>query len=162
MPYLIDGHNLIGAMPDIHLDDCDDERKLIEHLQALGSRIRMSGVVYFDRRAPGQRKGWRTGMLKVRFISTHSSADQAIINHLERLGREAHNYTVVSSDHEIQRAARRAGARILSSHTFIQKLNETREPEGALEKPPPPTDEAEINRWQQLFQGPPDGQGPLD
>ena len=153
MPYLIDGHNLIGAMPDICLDELDDERRLIERLQAYGSRIRKTGIVYFDRRAPGQRKGWRAGMLSVRFISAPSTADHAIITHLERLGGEAHNYTVVSSDHEIQRAARRAGARVLSSQAFVHQLQEIPEKDDSLEKPHPPTNEVEIDEWMQLFQG---------
>jgi hypothetical protein len=35
MPFLIDGHNLIGALPDLDLDDPDDEARLVERLQRL-------------------------------------------------------------------------------------------------------------------------------
>ena len=35
MLYLIDGHNLIGQMPGLSLDDPHDEAKLVERLKQL-------------------------------------------------------------------------------------------------------------------------------
>jgi S-adenosylhomocysteine hydrolase len=32
MPYMIDGHNLIGKLPDISLDDPNDEALLVQKL----------------------------------------------------------------------------------------------------------------------------------
>ena len=34
MSLIIDGHNLIGILPDIQLDQPDDERRLLERLRA--------------------------------------------------------------------------------------------------------------------------------
>ena len=33
MPYLIDGHNLIACLPDISLDDPNDEAQLVNKLK---------------------------------------------------------------------------------------------------------------------------------
>ena len=38
MPFLIDGHNLIGRMPGISLDDPDDEARLVAQLRAFCAR----------------------------------------------------------------------------------------------------------------------------
>ncbi|MBL8045607.1 MAG: hypothetical protein JNL09_03645, partial [Anaerolineales bacterium] len=49
MPFLIDGHNLIGKMPGLRLDDPDDERQLVQFLRAYLARVKKSGTVVFDR-----------------------------------------------------------------------------------------------------------------
>lgn len=38
MHWLIDGHNLIGKMPTLHLDDPHDEEKLVQILQQYRAR----------------------------------------------------------------------------------------------------------------------------
>ena len=49
MHYLIDGHNLIGALPDISLEDPDDEVKLILVLRSWAvARRRREVTVIFD------------------------------------------------------------------------------------------------------------------
>ncbi len=40
MPLLIDGHNLIGRLPDLRLDDPDDEAKLVARLRTYCARTR--------------------------------------------------------------------------------------------------------------------------
>ncbi len=49
MSFIIDGHNLIGVMPDINLADPDDEHRLLARLRAY--RARSGGpslIVFFD------------------------------------------------------------------------------------------------------------------
>jgi hypothetical protein len=53
MPFIIDGHNLIAALPDLDLSDPEDERKLVEILQGFCSRTNRRATVYFDRGVPG-------------------------------------------------------------------------------------------------------------
>ena len=56
MSYIIDGHNLIGVMPDIHLRQPDDEERLVARLQSYQARM---GEACMDR-GPGHlvtRKG---------------------------------------------------------------------------------------------------------
>jgi len=138
MPYMIDGHNLIGAMPGHRLEDPDDEANLIARLQKFCAASGKAATVYFDRRSPGRADRLRVGRLTVRFVAESSSADQAILAHLRRLRGDARNWTVVSSDGEVAAAARRAGAKALMSASFLRQLDGTTSPGHPPEKPDSP------------------------
>jgi hypothetical protein len=107
MPYIIDGHNLIPKIPGISLDEIDDENQLIELLQEFCRRERKRVEVYFDNAPPGGARARSFGSVTAR---------------LDRLGGSARNYTVVSSDHAVQAAARAKRARVLSSEEFAVYL----------------------------------------
>jgi len=83
MPYLIDGHNLITRVPDIRLDDPDDEARLISLLRTFCARTGRGVTVYFDHRAPGSENPPSVGGLSVHFVPTswtsYSSVEKAII-----------------------------------------------------------------------------------
>ena len=55
MPLLIDGHNLIGRLPDLRLDDPQDEAKLVARLRVYHARTGKRVTVVFDRGLPGGR-----------------------------------------------------------------------------------------------------------
>lgn len=154
MPYIIDGHNLIGAMKDIRLDDPDDEVRLVGELKRFCARTRRRVTVYFDRGVPGLRAPQEAGGLSIRFISAPRSADQAISQHLLRLKGAARNWTVVSSDQEVQSSARRAGARPLSSEAFVRHMQMPYKGIDDREKPGADMTEAELKEWQNLFRKP--------
>jgi uncharacterized protein len=151
LPFIIDGHNLIGAMKKIRLDDPDDEARLVVELRRFCARSRRQVTLYFDRGAPGLQSPGDAGGLSIRFVRSPRSADQAIAQHLARLKGSARNWTVVSSDQEVQTAARRAGARPMSSAEFARLLasSDTGSAEG--EKPAADMTEDEINEWQKMF-----------
>ena len=151
MPYLIDGHNLIASLPDIQLDDPDDEVRLIERLSKFCARVGKEATVYFDRSALGLQDPIRLGSVTARFVIEPQTADQAIASHLRHLGGEAGNWSVVSSDHAVQRAAKHAGARVLNSKEFSYLLNPTPFKSERPEKPSAPDSEEEIAAWEQLF-----------
>lgn len=153
MPYIIDGHNLIGALPDISLGDAEDERELMAKLQASLSQLRKRAVVYFDRRAPGAKGALHTPNIQVRFIGRPKTADDAIRRHIKALGREAPNWTVVSTDWELRDLARRSGAVSMTSQEFATLMSRRQgpDPDGGAEKPSPPTSEGEIAAWERLF-----------
>ena len=89
MPYIIDGHNLIPHIPGLSLKDLDDEKSLIVLLQNFASQRRSILEVYFGG-APPARTGIQThGLVRAHFITRDSTADQAIKNHLSRLGKSA-------------------------------------------------------------------------
>ena len=98
MPYLIDGHNLIGKMAGISLEDPEDEAKLVHMLRAYFSRRATKATVYFDRGMPGRQDSPTVAGVSARFIAPPATADAAIEGHLGRLGRQARNWTVVSSE----------------------------------------------------------------
>ena len=126
MPYLIDGHNLIPKL-GLRLDSLDDEAELIIRLQEF-CRLRRSLLeVYFDGAPPGQARTRKAGVVNVHFIPQGSSADAAIENRLTRLGKSARNWTVVSSDGRVQRAARAVHAGVLSSEEFSREMSRVKE-----------------------------------
>jgi predicted RNA-binding protein with PIN domain len=148
MPYLIDGHNLIGTFPGLMLSDPEDERKLLEVLEEFGRFTRRKAVVYFDRGQPGMGSPFISGrMVKAHFIFPPRRADDAIIDFL-RGHSDARHYTVVSSDAEIRTKARRAGAKVVSSEEFAREVLSVPR---TLGKEKPPEGPEDIENWLDLF-----------
>lgn len=151
--YLIDGHNLIPHVAGLSLRDLDDEQRLLERLAAFCRRTRCRAEVYFDGAPPTQARRFSLGgRLTVIFVRRGRTADAAIHARLRRLGRAARNVIVVSSDREVQAAARSYGAQVIDSATFARRM---RAVEGApaheeAEKPAavPPD---EVEEWLRLF-----------
>ncbi len=149
MPYLIDGHNLIGKIPGIHLDEMDDEKALIELLQEYCQINRKQVEVYFDHSASGHARANVHGAVTARFVRSGETADQAIARHLKRLGKEAANWTVVTSDGEVLNAAKRARSRAISAEEFAHELLSSKP--GAKETREPNLSDDEIDDWLEIF-----------
>ena len=152
MPYLIDGHNLIPKL-GLRLDSMDDEQELIAILQEYARIERKKQVeVYFDGAPPSHSGTSRQGTVNAHFVSLGMTADDAIRKRLKKIGKSARNWTVVSSDRQVQTEARFAGANIISSDEFAKKLKEARN-----SAPKPANDrklsQQEVNDWLKLFEG---------
>jgi predicted RNA-binding protein with PIN domain len=147
MPFLIDGHNLIGQTPGLRLDDPDDEQKLIELLRNYLARVRKKGAVIFDRGLPGGAAKWSSAALEVRFAPAPKTADDLI---LERLRREKNprGLTVVTSDRDVANAARHVGASVKDSAVFAREMlappPASRQKESGLSA-------AEVEAWEEEF-----------
>src|SRR3990172_1818106 len=113
MLYLIDGHNLIGAIPDIHLHQADDEEALIRRVGAFCAAAGSTAEIYFDKAAPGFAGQRNHGSVRAVFVPVGRTADAAIRSRLGQLGRSARNYTVISSDRQVQAEARSSGAAVM-------------------------------------------------
>ena len=155
MPYLIDGHNLIPKIPGLNLRIMDDEIQLIQRLQEFCRRSGKQVEVYFDRAPAGQARVQSYGKVKVRFVRTGRTADDAIIARLHSLARSAKNWTVVSSDRQVQAAARASQASVMSSDEFAGYLSfsdqeENRDPGVNADIS---LDDTEIDEWLELFGG---------
>jgi len=125
MPYLVDGHNLIPKL-GLRLDSMDDELELIAILQEFCRLERRQVEVFFDG-APAAHSGTRKlGAVTAHFVRLGASADDAIRTRLKRLGRSARNWTVVTSDRQVQADANTARAEILSSESFAGMVKHTR------------------------------------
>jgi predicted RNA-binding protein with PIN domain len=152
MPYLVDGHNLIPKL-GLRLEDLDDEQDLVDRLQQF---CRLSGrgqvEVYFDNAPAGQPAHRRSGQVTAHFVRHPMIADEAIRLRLERLGRAARNWSVVSSDHLVQAEARRRGAKVVSSEEFARTVLETLR-EGPASSAPgeKKMTERELEEWMKLF-----------
>jgi predicted RNA-binding protein with PIN domain len=150
MTYLIDGHNLIPHIPGLSLTDLEDEQALIDRLQAFCGKRRKRAEIYFDQAPPG-RAGQRSfGLVSAHFVQQGMTADEAIRRRLDRLGKAAANWTVVSSDHQVQAEARSHRARVISSSDFAREI-EDQGPGGNGPEGQRKLSEEEIKRWMRLF-----------
>jgi len=150
MPYIIDGHNLIPKI-GLRLDSMDDELELIAILQEFCSLERKQVEVYFDG-APAPHAGTRKlGTITAHFVRLGTTADDAIRNRLKKMGKTAKNWTVVSSDHQVQAEARAARADVLSSESFTAMLKQARDsaPKLANDRK---LSQQEVNDWLKLFE----------
>jgi predicted RNA-binding protein with PIN domain len=121
MPFLIDGHNLIGRMPSLSLADPDDEQKLIELLRAYLLRSGKTGTVVFDHGLPGGAARWSNAVLEVRFAPLPKTADDVIRDRLIK-ERNPAALIVVTADRELALAAQQAGARVRRPADFARDL----------------------------------------
>jgi uncharacterized protein len=151
MPFLIDGHNLIPKL-GLSLNSFDDELELVERLNEF-CRISRKGQVevYFDNAQPGTPETRKMGLVAAHFVRRPLIADEAIRQRLEKLGKVAKNWSVVSSDHRVQVEARSAGAKVITSDEFAATVIDT------LRSGPPSTvkqgkmSERELEEWLKLF-----------
>jgi predicted RNA-binding protein with PIN domain len=155
MPYLIDGHNLIPKL-GLRLDLPDDETELIGILQEFSRLSRSTCEVYFDGAPAGGINTKKYGAVTAHFIRLGTTADSAIKSRLDKLGRGARNWIVVSSDREVQGAARAAHAVVVSSDEFGSQLKKLGRPSGEKPSPGKPSGESklsseEIDEWLKLF-----------
>ena len=158
MSYIIDGHNLIPKIPGLSLSDPNDEMRLVERLQRYCARRNTRAEVYFDRAAAGSAGRRHFGAVTAVFVREGRTADQAIAARVRKLGKQARNWVVVSSDHEVQRAARWAGARVMRSEAFAAELGAPSSAAAGEEKPAALSDE-ELDEWLRLFGEEGDGEG---
>jgi uncharacterized protein len=150
MPYLIDGHNLIPKL-GLRLDSVDDEQQLISRLQEFCRLRRAQADVYFDGAPPGQASRRSLGAVTAFFVSRGSSADSAIETRLARLGKAVRNWTVVSSDGRVQRAARAVHAAVLSSEEFALEMSTTQAVSASMSKQKATLSPNEVEEWLDFF-----------
>lgn len=149
MSYLIDGHNLIPKL-GLRLDSIDDEMELVTILQEFCRLQRRTAEVYFDGAPAGQSGTQKFGMVTAHFVRLGATADNAIKARLIKLGREARNWIVVSSDHEVQNSAKGAHANFTSSDSFAGQLKHTRQsaPKAVIERN---LSTEEVDEWIKFF-----------
>lgn len=146
MPFLIDGHNLIPHT-GLHLDDPDDEQKLIVLLRGYLVRVQKKGTVIFDRGLPGGAARWSNHALEVRFAPSPRPADDVIMDRLRR-EKNPRGLTVVTSDRVVADFALSRGAQVKGSaefaHEMLAKPHTPRAKETGLSA-------EEVARWEEEF-----------
>lgn len=150
MPILIDGHNLIGRLSQLSLQDPDDEEKLVRLLRSYRARTGKAITVVFD---PGgtfalSQKRRRGGIETV--FAPHGSSADAVIAKRVRRSRNPRDWLVVTSDRDLAETVARQGARVRSAEDFAQEL-------GALRDSTPdwkdvPLSDEEVEKWLSLFE----------
>ncbi|MGQ9904586.1 MAG: NYN domain-containing protein [Anaerolineae bacterium] len=156
MPFLIDGHNLIGQMPDLSLSDPNDEDKLIARLKQFADRANKRITVVFDpsptdttpRIGHGRA---RIGNLTVLYALPGNKADDVIRNMVGEI-KDKQGWIVVTSDAAVANFTRMTGIRVESSTDFIKRLRAALSERPSAEKPQPSS--REIDKWADVFKEP--------
>jgi predicted RNA-binding protein with PIN domain len=158
MHYLIDGHNLIAKMPDISLDDPNDEVKLVLRLQSWAAARRQRRItVIFDGGLPGGKSlHFSNAAVKVLFASVGNTADALLIKRIRKV-KNPPEYTLVSSDQQIIAEAKARRMPYLRSEAFVVELGEEKRKESvSVPATPdaadnPQISEDEVAEWLDLF-----------
>ena len=164
MPLLIDGYNLLNATGIVGRGGTPSlGRSRLALLNFLAASIdpRELGhtTVVFDAHGapPGLPRTVQHGPLLVRFAPKNQTADE-VIEDLIHSDFAPRRLVVVSSDHEIQRAARRRRAKAVGSDTWYSDLIRARrqreeESADAPVRPAVPLLEEDVSYWLRQFGG---------
>jgi predicted RNA-binding protein with PIN domain len=157
MPLLIDGHNLIGQIPGLSLADPDDEGDLVMLLRRYTTAQRgRKVVVVFDHGVYGHPQTLDGYGVSCYFARSPQDADAQLIKRIRALKRPR-DWTLVTSDRQIARAAEEHGVRVISSHVFARQLLAPARPAATQEEQRDiRLSEAEIEKWLRLFGEEPD------
>ena len=152
MPLLIDGHNLIGQIPGLSLADPDDEGDLVMLLRRYTTARRgRKIVVVFDHGVYGHAQTLDGYGVSCHFARSPQDADAQLIKRIRALKRPR-DWTLVTSDRQVARAAEEYGVRVISSHVFARQLLAPASPTVApAEQRDISQSEAQIDEWMRLF-----------
>ena len=152
MPLLVDGHNLIGQMPGLKLSDADDEGELVMLLRRYSTAKRSRQVVVvFDHGVYGHPQTLDGYGVSCYFARSPQDADAQLIKRIRALKRPR-DWTLVTSDRQVARAAEDHGVRVIGSHTFARQLIAPARPAATQpEQRDVRLSEAEIAEWLRLF-----------
>jgi len=161
--FLIDGYNLWWASEDIGPDNETGtleaaRQSLIQWLlDTLTAELAKKTVVVFDAKKP---PGNRTNLfnyqgLLVHFAVGYPDADTLMESYID-VHTAPRNLTVVSSDHRVQRAAKRRRAQAIDSNVWYQRINHEMKAKRVAQKtdrskPNQKLEEFEVNAWLQNF-----------
>lgn len=160
MQLLIDGHNLVGKVPDLSLADFDDEEKLIDMLRKYAARRtrnrrasrRVRIVVVFDSGSPGGRSHALSGggVESIFAADGYTNADRILIERI-REAKRPQEWTLVSGDREVQREAKRRRMPIIESADFAKKLLPSQSKSPPKPKDNKPEHEDDVQGWLDIF-----------
>jgi predicted RNA-binding protein with PIN domain len=122
MPYLVDGHNLLGQIPGLSLSEPSDRQRLVTLLAGFARTRRCTITVVFDGAPPS---GWpadrRVGRVRVLHAGGGRSADDALLD-LIRRAPAPRDVILVTSDRALYERGRHLGAQGLHGHKFREIL----------------------------------------
>lgn len=150
MPYLVDGHNLIPKV-GLHLNSPDDEMELVAILKEFARLKRQQVEVYFDGAPIGQAGTRKLGTVRAHFVPLGQTADSAIRSRLKKMEKDAKNWIIVSSDHEVQSAARVVRAQIVTSEEFVKMLRAATNSAPKANTENKKLSAQEVDEWLKLF-----------
>ena len=91
------------------------------------------------------------GLVKAHFIRRPLLADDAIRQRLIKLGKAARNWTVISSDRQVQAEAKRHGAAVVPSDAFARQVQEALRVGLPDDSDQSEMSESEVQNWLDAF-----------
>jgi len=162
---LVDGHNLIGQLQDLSLEDPQDEAKLTAAVRRYCMRARLKATIIFDNGLPGGvSRELSNSDVTVIFAPAGTSADSLLMRRTREIG--VSGVILVTSDRRILRLAFAYGIETMASEEFalligyrpVEREPEAVEPENprrftfVYEKDPNPVvTPQEIAYWLPIF-----------
>jgi predicted RNA-binding protein with PIN domain len=158
---LIDGYNLlygagiIGEGVDAGTLQNAREALLGWLLQSLPQSDRQRTVVVFDAHhpPPGRPSTFDRQGMTIHFARDHENAD-ALLEDYIAANDAPRQLTVVSSDHRVQRAARRRKATAVDSGAWYRTVDQQqpqRQQDPEAPKPDAPLNEVQVQQWLKFF-----------
>ena len=149
MNYLVDGHNLIGSMPDISLSDHDDEFKLVMQLRKVATAKKgRHVVVVFDRGVYGHKQSLNGYGVTCHFALSPEDADTQIIRRIKQTSKPK-EWALVTADRRIIDVAHQYGMRVMPNAILVQQMarQTSAKTEYHDEKPEVPLSAVQIEQW---------------
>ncbi len=116
--WLVDGHNLIGQLQDLSLDDPYDDAKLTMAIRSYCMRSRSKATVIFDNGLPGGvSRELSNSDVTVIFAPPRTSADSLLMRRARDIGN-LNDVILVTSDRRIRRLAFAYGMETMVSEEF--------------------------------------------
>src|SRR5258708_6001866 len=120
---LVDGHNLIGQLRDLTLEDPYDEAKLAMAIRSYCMRSRKKATVIFDNGLPGGvSKQLSNSDCTVIFAPSGTQADTLLMRRARDMNKQRDSLLLVTSDRRILRLASTYGIKTLSSPEFALRI----------------------------------------
>lgn len=153
MPLLVDGHNLIGQLPQLRLSDQDDEFQLVLLLRSYATQKRgRRVVVIFDGGVRGHPANLNGYGVECHFAFAPRDADAELIKRIRAMKQKG-EWQVVTSDRAVAGEARVRGIPVISAQEFARRLQTAPNPQTSLREKQSdrPLSPEEIKEWLRLF-----------
>jgi predicted RNA-binding protein with PIN domain len=152
---IVDAYNVLHVTGVLPPDLAGLEAPDLADLIAASRWGRHQGIVVCDGTRPKDMRSAAPGNVRVAYAGGGASADAAI----ERLVNESSHprrITVVSNDREVQKSARRRGAKVLRADDFLRQLatDAARAPRGkrsVARRDPGPLTSRQVDAWLRYF-----------
>lgn len=150
MPYLIDGHNVIGQLPGLSLEDPNDEVKLVLLVKRWCAQEKRKATLIFDGGLPGGKSPLSSSQVSVVFASDrHTTGDDLILNRI-RDEKNPSALIVVSSDLRIVKAAQGRRMKTQTAQAFAKILAHLGHAPANTSQDPQ-LNASELAEWEALF-----------
>jgi predicted RNA-binding protein with PIN domain len=155
MPYLIDGNNLIGHIPDLSLADSGSRSQLVSRLRRFQKVKNTRVILVFD--GPPREELDLQDHSGLPFVILHPEPGRNADSLIEEIIKEQtdlRRFFVVSSDRDIRYFAGKNGAKSITCEDFHRELKgalREHRKESELEKTDTPPTPLEVKQWDAIF-----------